>query len=285
MKKCFYSILFGLFIPSLILPVFEDVETSPRAEGMAEAVTACPADPLEAVYNPAGIAFFRATQMKVFYKKPFGLINSAGASIVFENPLGATALNARWLSLKGEFRNADSFLVSSDAQLHRELYLSLTHAVIMNEYLYAGASVNAYSLKQERFGSAYALGLDAGLIGTLYGIWNIGFSVRNLNSPTLGKESLEYLPRVVRAGVAFHPAENINTTLDFRQEMGYPLRVSFGQEYGVSEYLLLRAGIQTEPVRFSAGLTVKYAHFEVDYSIVQHSILPFTHIMSMGYTL
>lgn len=285
MKKFTCLLLFAIFLPSLLMPVFEEVETSPRAEGMAEAVTSCPRDPLEAVYNPAGIAFLNGVQLKAFYKKPFGLINSAGASISFQNTLGTTALNARWLSVKGDYRSSDSSLISSDAELHRELYVSFTHAVIMNRFFSSGVSVNTYSLKQERFGTAYAIGLDAGVLGTLYGVWKIGFSMKNINSPSVGKEYPEYLPRVIRAGVSFQPADNINTSLDFRQEIGFPLRIAFGQEYGISEYLTLRAGIQTEPVRFSAGFSLNYTGFALDYAVIQHSVLPITHVLSVGYSL
>ncbi len=285
MKKLLKIIFITILLPSISHSAFEDVESSPRAEGMAEAVTACPRDPSEAIYNPAGIAFLKGMRVNAFYKKPFGFVNSAGASISFENTLGSTAINARWLSVKGDYRSSDSSLISQDAELHREMFFSVTHAIKLNEFFYSGLSVSAYSLKQERFGSAYALGLDFGVLGSLYRVWKIGVSMRNINSPSVGRESPEYLPRVIRAGLSFSPSDKISTSVDFRQEIGYPLRISFGQEYGVSDYLFVRAGVQTEPVRFSAGFSLYYSQFGFDYSVIQHSVLPLTHVLSMGYTL
>lgn len=279
--KVFTLLIFITFIQ--LYAAFEETESSTRAEGMAEAVTAVCIDPLDAIYNPAGLVNLNSIKIISYFRKPFGLFQSAGAGFAVPTKIGVSAISLRWFSVKGEYRGSDSTLIDDNSTLHSESTISFSHALNLQKNFAAGFSLNIYNLKQARFGSTFAWGLDLGFSGNLYRKWKMGISVHNLNSPEVGKEHPEDLPRVVRAGVAFSPVENISSSFDFRHEVGYPVRIAFGQEFTLSEYLMLRAGIQTEPVRFSGGITISYSGFNIDYAIIQHSELPFTHQIALGY--
>jgi len=282
--KCLYIIFIFLLSATQLFAVFEEIETSPRAEGMAEASVAYTTDVLGFIYNPANIVYIKNFQAISYYKKPFGLFQSFGAGALIPTSFGPFAFSIKYFGVKGEYRSNDSTLIEDNSELHREVAFSLTHAHSFSENFSAGASVNLYNLKQARFGQTYSLGINFGCVGKLYDRWYIGISGFNINSPKIGVETLEYLPRIIRAGLTFIPNNAMKSSFEFRHELGYPIRIAYGQEFSISEYLILRAGVQTEPVRFSGGITISFNGPSLDYSVIQHSSLPLTHIIAVGYS-
>ncbi|KQC13247.1 MAG: hypothetical protein APR63_09085 [Desulfuromonas sp. SDB] len=284
-KNIIISLALLILFGQIGYAAFEETESSPRAEGMSESVTAIVSNPLEAIYNPGGLTNIDNIEVVSYYRKPYGLFQSAGAGFAIPSKIGVSALNLRWFSVQGDYRNGDSILIEADAELHREATVSLSHGVALQDNFSIGSTVHVYNLKQARFGSTYALGFDLGVAGTLYDYWKVGISLHNINSPSLGKENPEELPRVLRAGFAFSPTSSINSSFEIRHEVGFPLRFSTGHEFTVSRYLTFRTGVQTEPVRFSAGLSINFNPFILNYAVVQHAVLPWTHQISVGYIL
>jgi hypothetical protein len=83
---------------------------------------------------------------------------------------------------------------------------------------------------------------------------------------------------VLAFGLGFSPAPGIVSAVDVSKEPGLGTRLAIGQEFRIIEqFLTARAGVQTEPVRLSFGLSSGYGPVQLDYALRTHPSLPLTH--------
>jgi len=73
------------------------------------------------------------------------------------------------------------------------------------------------------------------------------------------------------------PREDINFMLDIEKDTRYTASVKAGIEYSLYDMIDLRAGIGTEPTRFSGGIGIYYSMFGIDYGFYNHQDLGLTH--------
>ncbi|MGB9742183.1 MAG: UPF0164 family protein [candidate division WOR-3 bacterium] len=256
-----------LLLLLLIIPgyaIFEDSESGPRAEGMGGSFTAV-ADDIGAVdFNPAGLALISEKQFLGFYKLLYGGVGvnlhtiQAGAGVPVRN-LGAIALRFQETGFK----------------LQSQRSLKLAHGFQIAEGLMFGYGINGYSLYQQNFGAGFALGVDLSLLARFARFWSAGFYARNVNMPRIGSSEL---PQRLVFGIGFSPRPGIQSAVQVAKEPGIRTQFAFGQEFEVvADYLSLRAGVETEPVRFSFGVGTGFRKVGVDYALITHPVLPFSH--------
>jgi hypothetical protein len=90
------------------------------------------------------------------------------------------------------------------------------------------------------------------------------------------------MPWMLAFGLAFEPSPGIRSAVDVKKEPGQATRVCFGQELRiVRDFLTLRAGLQTEPIRFGAGFRTGYQNVQVDYALRTHAELPLEHSLGV----
>ncbi len=250
--------------------IFEENESGVRPEGMAGAFIAL-ADDISAIdFNPAGLMQVRSRQFQGFYKLLYGGVGVGLHTMQVSVGLPMGRLGTFGLRLQ-----------ETGFQLHSERSLKLAHGFQLAEGLAFGYGLNGYNLMQRDFGQEFAFGLDIGMWTKIYRFWTAGFYVHNLNLPTIGQSDL---PRFVALGLGFSPNPGIHSVLEFAKEPGMRTRVAFGQEFTIiPEHLILRAGVQTEPVRFAFGLGTGVERVRIDYALRSHSVLPWTH--SVGITI
>jgi hypothetical protein len=83
---------------------------------------------------------------------------------------------------------------------------------------------------------------------------------------------------MINFGVAYRPTSGITSALDISKEVGKPTRILIGQEFQIIEdYLTVRAGVQTEPIRFAFGIRSGMKNIFIDYAVTTHPDLPLTH--------
>jgi hypothetical protein len=248
--------------------MFEDNESGVRPEGMAGAFTAVADDVCAVDYNPAGL--FQVVQVQI-----------AGLGKLLYGGVGA-GLHTAHLSAAVPVRSAGTLalrLQETGLSLASQRSVKLAHGFGLAEGLAFGYGLNGYNLAQQDFGQGFALGVDAGLFARIYRVWTAGFYVHNLNMPRIGSSDL---PRLLVVGLGFSPQPGVQSAVDIAKEPGKPTRVSVGQELRiVQDYLTLRAGVQTEPVRLSFGLRTGLEHLHVDYAMQTHSVLPLTHNLGL----
>ncbi|HMT12590.1 MAG TPA: hypothetical protein PKA39_13315, partial [Ignavibacteria bacterium] len=102
------------------------------------------------------------------------------------------------------------------------------------------------------------------------------FSAFNLNRPSIGTQK-DKLPQVYRTGLSIQPRTDLNFVLDVEKDTRYTASVKAGIEYTLYDMINLRAGIGTEPTKFSGGVGFCNSLFEVDYGFYNHQDLGLTH--------
>lgn len=265
MKKIIVLILISI---GFGFAIFEDLESSTRAEGMASAFTAVSDDPSAMQFNPAGLMQINNLSLMAFYKLLYGRVGVNLRHICFN---GVYPLNNR----AGVIGIG---LQQMGISLHSEKVFTISHSLNLIKDILFGYNIRTYQLSQTDYGSDLAFGLDLGVLTKIYKRWQYGFYIRNINSPTMGSDVKYNLPRILNVGVAYRPTTGIISTMDISKEVGKPTRIAVGQELEIIEnYLTLRAGIQTEPIRFGFGLRTGIKNIYIDYALTTHSELPLTH--------
>lgn len=214
-------------------------------------------------YNPAGISQMPFREVSIFYSPaPFGLKELANGSVNFVEPtkFGSFGLSAKTYGF----------------ELYKEITATLTYANNYKKKIYYGANFNYYNLKIQNYGSASTFGIDVGGLAYLTDFMRWGFAVFNLNRPKIGSQN-DNLPQVYRTGVSFQPRSDLNLMLDLEKDSRYTASFKAGLEYSLYDMIDIRAGIGTEPTKFSGGIGLYYSMFEIDYGFYNHQDLGLTH--------
>jgi hypothetical protein len=213
-------------------------------------------------FNVGGLSRLERNEVSFFYSpSPFGLPELAveAAAVGIRTKIGAIGLAARRFGF----------------DLYRELSATLSYASSVSTIGF-GLSLNRHSVAISRYGSASAIGVDAGLLAGLSNRLACGLSVKNLNAPKIGI-SREPLPQVFTIGIGYVPAGGAMAALDLRKESGRPPSTRFGIEYRIVTSLALRAGFSDAESRYTGGIGVDYAQLRLDYSFESHQELGLTH--------
>lgn len=273
MKKLVQIIILFLLV-NKGLAIYEDLQSGPRVEGMANAFTAVANDNSAIQFNPAGLSQIKNLSVSSFYKLLFG-------------GLGVN-LHHIYVSAVSPLKNAPGTLGFSIQEIgismHSERVLTLSHGLELVKDIAFGYNLRGYQLYQKNFGSGFTFGLDIGMLSRIYKRWQVGFYVHNINKPRLGAVEKTELPQLLNFGVAYMPTYGIISAFDISKEPGKPTRIMAGQEFEIIEnYLTIRAGIQTEPIRFAFGVRTGLQNIMVDYALTTHSELPLTHNFGLQY--
>jgi hypothetical protein len=255
-------------IVSFGFAIFEDLESGARAEGMAGAFTAVADDPSAIQFNPAGLNQLEKMSLTSFYKILFGGVgvNLHNVCVDFAYPLNKTT-GVVGVSIQ-----------EMGISMHSEKVLTVSHGFNLIRDIAFGYNIRGYALTQQNFGTGYTLGIDFGVLTRIYKRWQTGFFIQNINNPKLGSVIKYNLPRLINFGVAYRPTYGITSTMDISKEVGKPTRILLGQEFQIIEdFLTVRAGIQTEPIRFAFGLRSGMKNIYIDYAVTTHPELPLTH--------
>ena len=244
--------------------MFEENESGIRAEGMGGAFTAVADDATALDFNPAGLFQVERAQGVAFGKLLYGGVDVGLHTAHVGGCVPVSGAGTVGLRLQ-----------ETGYSLSSERSLKVGHGVRLGDGLAFGYGLNGYNLSQKDFGQGYAFGLDLAMFARLYRIWTLGFYAHNINMPRMADSDL---PRLLVFGLGFSPAPGVNSALDISKEPGQPTRVAVGQEFRIVEdYLALRAGVQTEPIRLAFGLRTGLTHLHLDYALRTHPELPLTH--------
>lgn len=244
---------------------FELIDIGAKPISLGGAFTSLANNSNAVYYNPAGISQMPFREISIFYSPaPFGLKELANGSINYVEPtkFGAFGLSAKTYGF----------------ELYKEITATLSYANNYRKKIYYGANINYYNLKIQNYGSASTVGVDIGVLAYFTDFLRWGFSAYNLNRPSIGTQK-DKLPQVYRTGLSVQlPFRNdVNFMLEAEKDTRYTASVKAGLEYTLYNMVNLRAGIGTEPSRFSGGIGFNYSLFEIDYGFYNHQDLGLTH--------
>lgn len=242
---------------------FELIDIGAKPISLGGAFTSLANNSNAVYYNPAGISQIPFREVSIFYSPaPFGLKELANGSVNYVEPtkFGTIGLSAKTYGF----------------DLYKEITVTATYSNNYKKKIFYGANINYYNLKIQNYGSASTFGVDIGGLAYLTDFLRWGFAAFNLNRPKIGTQD-DKLPQVYRTGVSIQPRKELNFVLDVEKDTRYTTSVKAGVEYSLYDMIDLRAGIGTEPTKFSGGVGLYYSIFEIDYGFYNHQDLGLTH--------
>ena len=263
--------------------VFDSMDVSSKARGMGGAWTASANDATAIFYNPSALAIVDSPDVYASYLRPNSQEFESLTFLAFSIPVRSRhSVGLSYRDFGVEYR---------DKELLGESTLSLGYGLCLmkdiHSELYLGANVNLYSLEfgstgTMNLGEETTLGVDLGFLGILRQRTRLGFFMKNINEPSMGKGTREPLPQWISAGVAYEPYYGVVTGLDIRSLRGEKTEIHMGMQFAVTQFLDMRFGFQTNPNSLTGGLTAGVKPFRLDYSYSSHSVLPGTHHVAIG---
>ncbi len=169
--------------------------------------------------------------------------------------------------------------------LYREITATAVVAKSFGGVVSAGCNINYDHLAIARYGSTYTFGIDVGASVQLTDDVRWGFSLLNVNRPTIGREKDE-LPQLYLTGVSCQvlPTASVSCTLikDVQISSIGPYRASGSLRWSSSTCAL---AFSSDPSRYCAGFGIHYLSMSVDYSVVTHVELGLTHTIGISINL
>lgn len=246
---------------------FENVIVSPRARGLGESSVAVQDGAFAAFLNPGQLGELEKGEVAATYVQPFRLNFTdffyLGAAVPISPKYGNLGIGFSNFKVGHEGTNLlteNQITLAHGFTLYSDMHSRIAFGYSLNMYhVDLGESVSGFDP-----GSDTAFGIDLGFMMTLHKRTKLGFQVKNLNNPNIGRD-VEELPRRLIAGVSYEPYDGVVTTFEFDNELGQETQYHGGLEMKVVPILALRAGIITNPNKLTAGFGVYVQGFQVNY--------------------
>jgi len=277
MKKIITALCL-VFIAVNLAAFFDDYEPSPRARAMGGAFYSISNDANAVFYNPAGLKSAE-NSIIIGYSSLFGndfqILNTVAFSMQLPRKFGTLGIGLQ--SMDVDFQ---------DVNLLSEKIYALSHSFnILNDIhsnLDIGYTLNMYHLSIDGFGEQPAFGINLGALATVHQRTQIGFTITNLNNPSVGEDNAHDLPQKMAMGISYHPYTDVITSLELKKTMNAKTEIHAGTEVKVIEMLTIRCGVRSEPTSYSMGARFNMYNIIIDYGFNTHTI-DATHHFSIGY--
>ncbi len=139
--------------------------------------------------------------------------------------------------------------------------------------IYYGVNISLHHIAQGGgYGSASAVGVDAGVAAEIIPQLLLGSRITNVNRPTYGRGE-EELPMEMAVGLLYNASNEFNLTADLVKDVRFPVSFRSGAELNLSDTLLARAGISARPNIWSAGLGYLAESYSFNLAIQRHEFL------------
>ena len=277
MKKII-TVLCLVFLAVNLAAIFDDYEPSARARAMGGAYYSVSDDANAVFYNPAGLNS-SANNIIIGYSKifdnDFQVLNTVALSMQLPRKLGTLGIGLQSMDV--------DFL---EVSLLSEKTYCLSHSFnILNDIhsnLDIGYTFNMYHLSIDGFGEQPAFGINLGALATVHQRTQVGFTITNLNNPSVGEDGAHDLPQKMSMGISYHPYTDVITSLELKKTMNSKTEIHAGAEVKVVEMLTVRCGVRSEPTSYSIGARFDMYNIVVDYGFNTHTV-DSTHHFSIGY--
>ncbi len=277
MKKIIIALCL-VFLAANLAAIFDDYEPSPRARAMGGAYYSISSDANAIFYNPSGLNS-ADNSIIIGYTKlfdnDFQVLNTIAYSMHLPRNLGTIGIGLQ--SMDVDFQ---------DVNLMSEKVYALSHSFnILNDIhsnFDIGYTLNMYHLSIDGFGEQPAFGINLGALATVHQRTQIGFTITNLNNPSVGEDNAHDLPQKMAMGISYHPYTDVITSLELKKTINAKTEIHAGAEVKVVEMLYLRCGVRSEPTSYSMGARFDMYNIIVDYGFNTHTI-DATHHFSIGY--
>lgn len=264
-------IILALITSQLVLlqAAGQSLEGGARAVAMGSATSALAQDTW-GHGNPATFSSISSTTISFFTSQAFNLPELRLAAFTFIQPtkIGTFVPHARVFGY-------DAF---------RDTHLDITYAKSFfpgtSRPFSLGLTARYHLITTHEFGSAGTFVFSLGWLAPVFRGLDVGFHIDNLTASSF--PSGEEISRSFAGGIAFHASPYLLILADIYKDIRFPLSIRGGTEVRLVEPLSLRAGVTTDPVRFTAGAGVNLGKFHTDFAAEHNQYLGWSPALSIS---
>ncbi len=222
-------------------------------------------------HNQAGLADVSNISAGIFYSNPFyvnALKTTAFAFAIPTEKFGSAGLNY-------------SYFGDNNSNFSK---FGFAYAKRLGKRITGGIQIDYFRRAQLSYGITGVVAGEFGLIAEPVDNLFIGAHVFN---PWRSKfsNSEEYLSSILRLGMGYKFSEKVLFTLEGEKDIEHKVVVRGGTEYNVAGGLFLRAGVATNPVKYTFGLGYNLKGASIDLTYINHNILGGYFQFGLGYVL
>ncbi|NVJ87052.1 MAG: hypothetical protein HWE15_12145 [Algoriphagus sp.] len=211
-------------------------------------------------------------------------IEEAGIVAGFDHRFGLAELST--FDLAGSFKSNNGTIGFGISRFGGKLFNQQTIGIGYSNTLgisSIGVKLEYFQTQIQDFGSAGSLIFSLGGITELSSNLYLGAIITNINRAKIGAESNTHLPTFVQVGIHYLPSDNISFLLEFEKDIQVDPILKIGLEYRLRDWTSLRTGINSNPSRLFAGLSIIQKKFSFDYAYGNTAPLGATHHLSLNY--
>ncbi len=286
------GIYFGFWIWMLGFPALAGVGTTganflllgggARPLAMGEAYVALADDSSSIFWNPAGTSRMNFPEIMYMYSEWFINIKHQYFDAAFPSDYGTFGGSYSLLD-SGDIQGYDSYGSPEAVFKTQSSALTFSWGRKLNDKFSVGANLKSISESLED-SQASSLALDLGLLFEANPRLSFGAAIQNFGQPLKFDVEETPLPQTYRLGMGFKSrlyGEDLNLAADYVNPAGGASSINLGVEYLLQNFLALRMG--TAKGRFTAGVGLKVANFDLDYAYLSHDVLGSTNQISFSY--
>ncbi|RFS16608.1 hypothetical protein [Emticicia sp. C21] len=238
-----------------------------RSWGIGNANAAI-ADKQSIFNNPAGLGFLTDNYITTSYHNRYTV---AG--------LNTFSLGGNYTT---QFVNIGLTVERFGDKLYHEEKLGMTLAKSTNrvslgiKVSYLQAAVEGLAVKQ-------TILTEFGVMAKLSSTLQLGFCGYNLTGARLFVS--QRVPTVLRLGLAYQPTKQLSLVGEAEKDIVLPILYKVGLEYQIVKNFYLRTGITSKVSNVHFGIGFQAKQFIFDYAASSHSILGFSHHLTLAYQL
>jgi hypothetical protein len=169
-------------------------------------------------------------------------------------------------------------------QLYRETEFTAGVGSTIGEGISVGGAVNLVWLSLERYGSTAIRSCDMGALVDIVDGLRIGFDWKNVTAAKIAGTG-ESLPQVLATGLCYDLSADSRLTMELEKDIRFPFSLKMGLEHSFLQVLTLRFGMCNNPDKFSCGLGLRIAGFELSYAGYSHAQLGWTHQIEISFKM
>jgi hypothetical protein len=256
-------------LPWFALAGFESNGRGARPIALSNAFVAMGNSPWSTVYNPAGLASCYGSEGSLYLSpQQFGMKELRTISAAGVIPFGGGSAGL----VLGQF----------GFELYRETELTAGVGGTIDDGIAIGGAFNIVRISLERYGTATISSYDLGALLEIVSGLRIGFDWKNVTAAKIAGTG-ESLPQLLATGLCYDLSAESRATMELEKDIRFPFSLKAGLEHTFLRVLTLRVGMCNNPDKFSCGLGLRVAGFELSYAGYNHAQLGWTHQIEISF--
>jgi hypothetical protein len=166
-------------------------------------------------------------------------------------------------------------------QLYSEIHISAGSSYKIVDYLSVGISLQGYFLSIKNYDNAQNWGINLGFQYNFLEDLSIGAHITNINNPKFSSVH-EEIPKTFSLGFKYSIVKNGTLLFEFFRDVKFEQDYRGGFEYEPYDNILIRFGIMDNTNTYSFGFGSRFNFLNIDYALINHSILGISHSITLG---